>query len=232
MLAAWAAHAFTASGAILGFLALVAVTERDFRLAFAWLALQVLVDAVDGALARRARVKELLPWFDGAKLDDIVDYLTYVVVPALMVWRGELVPRGWAIPVASAMLLSSAFGFNRADAKTANHFFTGFPSYWNIVVFYLFALRWAGWVNAAILLLLAVLVFVPIRYVYPSRTPIWQPLTIALGVVWGVASTLVLWQYPAVSGPVLAVSFVFPAYYTALSLFLHVRQGKGVPGAA
>ena len=224
MLAAWAAHAFTASGVVLAFLALIAVTERDFRLAFLWLGLQILVDAVDGVFARRARVKELIPWFDGAKLDDIIDYLTYVVIPALMVWRGGLVPDGWAIPVAAAMLLSSAFGFNRDDAKTTDHLFTGFPSYWNIVVFYLFVLQWPAWTNAALLVLLAVLVFVPIRYVYPSRTPIWQPLTIVLGTAWGVAAAMMVWQYPTVSGRVLAASYVFPLYYLALSLYLHVGR--------
>ena len=224
LVVAWAAHAFTASGAVLAFLALRAVVDGDFRLAFFWLALQVFVDAVDGALARRARVKELIPWFDGAKLDDIIDYLTYVVIPALMVWRAGLVPGAWAIPVAAAMLLSSAYGFNRADAKTADYFFTGFPSYWNIVVFYMFLLRWPAMTNAAILALLAVLVFVPIRYVYPSRTPIWQPLTLVLSVVWGLMLALMLWQYPAVSGLVLAASFAFPIYYAALSLYLHSRR--------
>jgi phosphatidylcholine synthase len=221
---AWAAHAFTASGAVLAFLALIAVVDGEFRLAFVWLALQVIVDAVDGAFARLARVKELIPWFDGGKLDDIIDYLTYVVIPALMVWRAGLVPEWAALPVAAAMLLSSAFGFNRADAKTADHFFTGFPSYWNIVVFYLFVLRWPMAVHAAILVLLAVLVFVPIRYVYPSRTPIWQPLTIALGTLWGITVAVMLWQYPAVSGPVLAASFAFPLYYAVLSLYLHARR--------
>jgi phosphatidylcholine synthase len=226
LFAAWAVHAFTASGAILALLALIAVSDGDFRLAFFWLGLQVVVDAVDGALARLARVKELIPWFDGAKLDDIIDYLAYVVVPALMVWRGELVPGAWAIPVAAAMLLSSAYGFNRADAKTADHFFTGFPSYWNIVVFYLFVLQWAPLVNGMILVLFAVLVFVPIRYVYPSRTPVWQVLTLVFGVGWGITLAVMLWQYPAVSYPVLVSSFAYPLYYTVLSLYLHRQEGS------
>ena len=227
MILAWTAHAFTASGVILAFLALIAVVDGDYRLAFFWLALQVFVDAVDGALARRARVKELIPWFDGAKLDDIIDYLTYVVIPALMVWRGELVPGDWAIPVAAAMLLASAYGFNRADAKTADHFFTGFPSYWNIVVFYMFLLRWPMAANAAILVLFAVLVFVPIRYVYPSRTPIWQPLTVALSAAWGITMALMLWQYPAVRPTLLTASFAYPLYYAVLSLYLHAQQAGG-----
>ncbi len=174
VLAAWLAHAYTASGVVLAFLATRAVVEHRYREAFLWLALQIFVDSTDGVLARRARVATLLPWFNGSKLDDIVDYLTYVFVPALLVWRALLVPDAWALPVACAMLLASAFGFNREDAKTSDHFFTGFPSYWNIVVLYLFVARLTPVVNAVILLSLAVLVFVPIRYVYPSRTPTLQ----------------------------------------------------------
>src|SRR5918994_235761 len=166
---AWLAHVYTASGAVLAFLAARAVIDHDYRTAFFWLALQILVDATDGLLARALRVKERTPVFDGAKLDDIVDYLTYVFIPALFVWRAVLVPDGWTLWVAGAMLLSSAYGFNRTVAKTPDHFFTGFPSYWNIVVFYLLVARMPSPVNAAILLVLAALVFVPIRYVYPSR---------------------------------------------------------------
>src|SRR5687767_1203405 len=132
-------------------------------------------------LARALRVSERLPWFNGAKLDDIVDYLCYVFVPALFVWRAILVPETWTVYVTAAMLLSSAYGFNRTDAKSADHFFTGFPSYWNIVVFYLLVLRLSDVVNGLILLALAVMVFVPSRYVYPSRTPVLRRLTNALG---------------------------------------------------
>ena len=218
MLLAWLAHLYTASGLFLAFLATLAVLRHDYRSAFLWLALQVFVDATDGALARTAHVSRLLPWFNGAKLDDIVDYLTYVFVPALIVWQAPIVPPAWTLPVAAAMLLSSGYGFNRDDAKTADHFFTGFPSYWNIVVWYLLVARWALVVNAAILLLFAVLVFVPIRYIYPSRTPVYRVPTNLLGGVWGVALVAMMWQYPAVSRPLFLASFAFPIYYLAISL--------------
>jgi phosphatidylcholine synthase len=223
-LIAWLAHLYTASGAVLAFLAARAVIDFDYRAAFFWLGVQVLVDATDGVVARALRVSERLPWFNGAKLDDIIDYLTYVFVPALFVWREILVPEAWTMYVTGAMLLSSAYGFNREDAKTADHFFTGFPSYWNIVVFYLLILRWPAWVNAVILLVLVVLVFVPIRYVYPSRMPVLRWQTNALGAIWGALIAVMLWQYPAVSRAVLLASFVFPAYYFALSLLLQFRR--------
>ena len=220
---AWCAHAYTASGAVLAFLAVRDVIDHDYRTAFFWLYLQVFVDATDGVLARRARVSQVLPWFNGSKLDEIIDYICYVFIPALIVWRALLVPDAWALPVAAAMLLSSAFGFNREDAKTEDHFFTGFPSYWNIVIFYLMVAGLAPQVNAIILLALAVLVFVPSRYVYPSRTPLFQPLTLALGVVWSVLMIVMLWQFPLVTPTVLWGSLVFPVYYTVLSLVLHFR---------
>jgi phosphatidylcholine synthase len=221
--AAWLAHLYTASGAVLAFLAARAIVDHDYRTAFFWLGVQIFVDATDGLLARALRVHQRLPGFNGAKLDDIVDYLTYVFVPALFVWRAVLVPDSWTLWVSGAMLLSSAYGFNRADAKTDDHLFTGFPSYWNIVVFYLLIARLPATVNAIVLLALAVLVFVPIRYIYPSRTPVLMWPTNILGAIWGVLMVVMLWSYPAVSQPVFLVSLAFPIYYVVLSLLLQTR---------
>ena len=224
VIAAWLAHLYTASGAVLAFLAARSVIESDYRSAFLWLALQIVVDATDGVLARAVQVSRHLPWFNGAKLDDVIDYLTYVFVPALIVWRAPLVPDAWIVPVASAMLLSSAYGFNRDDAKTADHFFTGFPSYWNIVVLYLLLGGFQPGTNAAILLTLAVMVFAPIRFVYPSRTPVWRLPTNLLGALWGITVLAMLWQYPSVPRALFWSSLFFPIYYGALSLVLHVRR--------
>ena len=221
---AWIAHLYTASGAVLAFLAATDIFEHDYRTAFFWLYLQVAIDSTDGVLARAVKVKQRLPWFNGAKLDDIVDYLCYVFIPALFVWRALLVPDRWAMPVAAAMLFSSAYGFNREDAKTDDHYFLGFPSYWNIVVFYLFVARWPAGVNAAILLALAVLVFVPIRYLYPSRGAALQTPTLVLGCIWAVLMLVMLWQFPAVSPAVFLASLVFPVYYAAASFWLDVRR--------
>lgn len=223
---AWLAHLYTASGAVFAFLAARAVIEFDYRAAFFWLGVQVIVDATDGVLARALRVSDRLPWFNGAKLDDIVDYLTYVFVPALFVWRAILVPEPWTLWVAGAMLMSSAYGFNREDAKTADHYFKGFPSYWNIVVFYLLLLRWPPEINAAILIGLAVMVFVPMKYVYPSRMPVLRWQTNALGAVWGVLIGVMLWQYPAISRPVLIASLLFPIYYFGLSMALQLKPRR------
>src|SRR6478609_4744991 len=183
---AWAVHAYTACGAILAFAMTVAVVTARYRLAFLLMLVATVVDSTDGALARLARVKEMTPHFDGGRLDDIVDYLTFVFVPALLVFQAGLLPPAWGSVVPAAMLLSSAYGFSAADAKTDDHFFTGFPSYWNIAALYLFAAHLTTLANAIVLLTLSVLVFVRIGYIYPSRTPVLRGLTIALCVIWGV----------------------------------------------
>ena len=226
MAAAWLVHLYTASSLVFAFFATRAVVEHRYRDAFCWLAVTVFVDATDGVLARRAKVSTRLPWFNGSKLDDIIDYLTYVFIPALIVWRAILVPDTWSTAVIAAMLLSSAYGFNRDDAKTDDHFFTGFPSYWNIVVFYLYVAGGTPVVNGVILLVCAALVFVPIRYVYPTRTRVWQVPTLVMGAIWGVLMCVMLWSMPAVPRAVFFASLVFPAYYVVLSLMLQFRRNS------
>jgi phosphatidylcholine synthase len=190
------------------------------------MAVATAVDSADGALARAARVKERLPTFNGARLDDIVDYLTFVFAPAYLVYHARLAPDSLVIVVVTAMLLSSAYGFSQEAAKTADHYFTGFPSYWNIIVFYLVVLAAPPLLNAAVLIALAVLVFVPIAYIYPSRTPTLRAPTITLGLAWAVLVLVMIWQYPAVSRPILYLSLVFPVYYLTLSLVLNARRPR------
>jgi len=228
--AAWAVHAYTASGALLALFAADAAARGEFRAAFLWLLGAVVVDGTDGVLARLVRVHDRLPQVPGERLDDLVDYLTFVFVPALIVWRAGLVPRGWpGGVVVAAMLLSSAYGFTRADAKTEDHFFTGFPSYWNVAALYLFAAKWPPVAGAAILLALAALVFVPVGYVYPSRTPALRPLTLALAALWGISVLAIILQLPDASPLLVRVSLLFPAYYLILSMVLHARRDRRRP---
>lgn len=225
--AAWAVHALTASGAVMGLAALEATVQGDYRAAFLWMIGATAVDGVDGWLARLARVGDHAPGLDGKRLDDIVDYLTYVVAPAFLALRAGLLPPALDWTVVAAMLLSSAYGFSRTDAKTPDHFFTGFPSYWNVVVLYLYLLGLDPAANAAVLAALVALVFVPIGYVYPSRTPAWRAPTLALGAGWAALMAGITWLLPAVSRPLVVVSLAFPLYYLVLSLVLHARRGGG-----
>ncbi|HWQ70556.1 MAG TPA: CDP-alcohol phosphatidyltransferase family protein [Patescibacteria group bacterium] len=220
---AWAVHLFTASGAVIGVWCLVAIHRGDYRGAFFWMMLAVVIDAMDGPLARMARVKEVLPQFDGAKLDDIVDYLNFVVVPIVLIHQADLLPASVSIWILPFPLLTSAYRFCHVAAKTPDHFFTGFPSYWNILAFYYYVGRSPLWFNAAFTLFAAMMVLVPIRYIYPGRTETLRPLTIGLGILWSAALLIILWQLPDPSPSLVAWSLVYPIYYTALSFALHWR---------
>ncbi len=222
--AAWGVHLLTASSAPAGVLAVLASERRDAAAAMGWMAYTVAIDSIDGTLARAVGVKRVLPWFDGTRLDDLVDYFTYVIVPTLFVLHLGLLPDESAVPVTLCPVLASAYGFCRTDAKTPDHYFTGFPSYWNIVAFYLYTLGWPRAVNAAIVVALSAAVFVPIRYVYPSRTTTLRGLTIALGVAWGAAVVYTLARLDRVPRALVVVSLAFPVYYFLLSLALHARH--------
>ncbi len=221
--AAVAVHAYTASGALLGWLALRSALDHDPRSAFLWLSLALVVDATDGFAARAVDVKRHAAWIDGARLDDIVDYLTYVFVPLVILWEQQLLGGPSGLIAVAAVLIASGLGFSNLSAKTADHFFTGWPSYWNIVAVYVVAFRWSQAVTTALLVGLAVLVFVPVRYIYPSRTPTLIVPTIALGAIWAVQMLLIIWWLPSVPAWLLWSSLIYPAYYTALSLWLNMR---------
>jgi phosphatidylcholine synthase len=228
--AAWATHLFTASGAIWGFLAILAITNEHWILAFAWMGVSVFVDSFDGLLARRVRVKSVLPSFDGALLDNMIDFLNYVFVPAYFLYQSDVLPNGFGLVGAILILLASSYQFCQDDAKTEDHFFKGFPSYWNILVYYMFLLSWNGWINLSITVLLTALVFVPIKYVYPSRTRMLQKLTMTLSCLWGVVNIIVLIQYPQHDPRLIWASLLFAVYYTGLSLYVMLKDRQTAEG--
>jgi phosphatidylcholine synthase len=227
-LAGAAVHLYTASGSVLGLLIVLAAFEGDVEAAL-WLGLATLfIDGTDGMLARRFRVKETIPWFDGARLDDIVDYLTYVFAPIVLLWTTGHLPEGapgWVL--AALPLLASCYQFCRVDAKTSDHFFLGFPSYWNIVAFYVIVLDVSDVVTGVTLVVFAVLVFVPIRYLYPSRTKALQGLTLVLSAVWAVTYAVLVVQLPDPNPWVVAVSLAYIAYYWGLSFWMTARGAHG-----
>jgi len=221
---AWLVHLYTALGAVIGFFTILAIEQADFRTAFFLMAVAVAIDATDGTFARLARVKEVIPWFDGALLDEIVDYLNYVIVPCLFLARSNLLPAQDALWLATLPLVASAYGFCQRDAKTADYFFLGFPSYWNIVAFYLYVLQTPPWVNAFLIIALAILVFVPIRYIYPSRSPRFRSQINVLGALWGVAICYAIYRLPKPPWALTLASLAFPIYYIVASLWLEVQR--------
>jgi phosphatidylcholine synthase len=216
---AWSAHLFTATGAIWGLLSLLAITNQQWVLAFAWMGAAVFVDSFDGYLARRLRVKTVLPEFDGALLDNILDFLNYVFVPAFFLSQSNILPQHIGLLGAALILLASSYQFCQNDAKTEDHFFKGFPSYWNIMVFYMFILSLNGWINLAVVVLLSALVFIPIKYIYPSRTAMHQGLTMALASMWGIVNIAILLTYPSHAPWLVWFSLLFAVYYIGMSLY-------------
>lgn len=219
-LSAWGVHLFTASGVVWGILALLAIMQQRWIPALLWMGAATVVDASDGTLARRFRVKEVLPGFDGALLDNMVDYFTYVIVPALFFYQAQLFPARLALLAIIIVSLASAYQFAQADAKTDDHYFKGFPSYWNIVAFYLFVMGLPLWLNFFLVVLLGALIFVPIKYIYHSRTPAFRRLTMFLTFLWGGAVVILLAVYPQRPSWLIWVSLLYVVYYAATSLYL------------
>ncbi|MEO5853013.1 MAG: CDP-diacylglycerol O-phosphatidyltransferase [Nocardioides sp.] len=220
-LLAAAVHAYTATGSVLALL-MVHYSYRGEVETVLWLFLAAMVvDGTDGFLARRVRVKDVLPGFDGALLDNIVDYMTYTLAPMALLWGNGFLPDGPLGGLLAAIpLLASCYQFCRSDAKTDDHFFLGFPSYWNVVAFYVIATSLGTTTTALILVFFTIMVFVPIKYVYPSRTePMWQ-LTFVLTALWFAAYAAIVAGLPDPNSLVVGASVGYLVYYTALSLWL------------
>ncbi len=227
---AWGVHFYTALGLVCAAGIAVCVVEGTpdaFRRAFVLMLVATLIDATDGTLARAVRIKETLPGFDGRRLDDLTDFLTYTFLPLLLVWRAGLLPPGqeaWLL----VPLVASAYGFCQTNIKTDDGYFLGFPSYWNLVAFYLYLLHvyvtpLPAWFTRGVLVGLALLTFVPTRYLYPSQKGRLNRVTNVLGVAWAGLLVAVLWRLPGAGtaddltkGLILA-SLAFPLYYMVAS---------------
>lgn len=215
-------HLFTATGAVWGFLTLLAIWDGNYKLALFYVIIAMFVDGFDGYLARWWNVKTYATWIDGGLLDNIIDYLNYVVVAALLLVRvPNLMPRGFELVAAISILLTSGFQFSQVEAKTdeKSYFFKGFPSVWNFLVIYMMLLGLNPWVNFVALILCNILVFVPIKYLYPTRNNRLRRLTLAFTYVYGALGIWGLLQYPDVPQWVTPVSFLYVAYYALLSFF-------------
>lgn len=229
----WCVHAYTASGLAIAAVILHLLVQGGpdaFRWSFWLMILATLVDASDGTLARAVRIKEAVPSFDGRRLDDITDFLTYTFLPLMLIYRAGLMPAGyeaWLI----APLLASAYGFCQVDIKTPDGFFLGFPSLWNVVAIYLYALSVPPWPTLAILLFLAFLTFVPVKHLYPSMPGRLNRFATITGIVWGVLLIAMIWALPSSAQPEFTttsrvltyVSLIYPAFYMGASWWITLR---------
>ena len=190
---AWLVHVLTASSALFALLALAAIVEERWTLALLWLFVALVVDGVDGSLARWARVKVKAPRIDGETLDLVVDYLTYVFVPTIFIWRAGLVPPSLALWLAAAIQISSLYLFARTDMKTSEGYFRGFPALWNLVAFYLFTVEAGPAVGALVVAVFVALTFAPVHFVHPFRVRDYGPWLPLLAVAWAASTVALLW---------------------------------------
>ena len=218
--AAWGVHAYTAMGLPLALAQIWALQAGDVQLFWILQWTAVFVDATDGGLARAARVKDVVPAFDGRKLDDIVDFLTFSLIPALALPALGLVPYSWRW-LAVVPILASGYGFCQERAKTDTSF-VGFPSYWNILLFYLWILQASPVTTAVSVVALAIMVFVPLHYIYPTRAPLLKRVTITAGYLWGFAIlAAAAWPTASWARPLAWASIAYPVYYVVLSGYHH-----------
>ena len=225
-MSAWTVHLFTALAAVVGFVTLIKINEHQYLEAIWLIGIAVLIDAIDGTLARLVKIKQVLPNIDGALLDNMVDYLNYVITPMFFMYiKPDMLPPSMALLIISIVILSSTYQFCQSDAKTPDHFFKGFPCYWNIALFYFFIFQSSAYTNAAVLIILSILIFIPIKYVYPSRLKyLTESYTLRIlmhvySVVFGVSLAILLIQYPNTSTFWLGVSLSYAVVYLWLSLY-------------
>jgi phosphatidylcholine synthase len=185
-------HVLTASGAALALMALLAAVRGAFDVMFLCLGIALIVDGVDGTIARAIKVKELLPRWSGETLDLVVDFATYVFVPAYAIAAGGLLPPWLGAPAGIVIVITGAIYFADRQMKTADNYFRGFPTLWNVAAFYLFVLKPAPWLAASLVALLAVLTFVPFKFLHPFRVARLRMVTMAAVVLWSLLAAYAL----------------------------------------
>jgi phosphatidylcholine synthase len=229
--AAFAVHILTASGAAWGLLALIAAVRGDWTWMFLWLGLALAVDAVDGPLARRLKVAERLPQWSGDSLDFVVDFVTYVFVPAYAIAAGGLLPPAAALPLGALIVITSALYFADTRMKISDNSFRGFPVLWNAAAFYLFLLKPPSWIGAAGVFLLLLLTFVPFPFIHPVRVTRWRGFSLALLGLWAILGAVTLMQNMNPSGWVAAGLVGIALYFLAAGLLMRSAAGKGTSHA-
>jgi len=195
-IAAWAVHGFTASGAVLGFLAIISIFNNDQTSSFLWLGLALLVDGLDGTIARKVGVSDKAPNIDGSTLDNLIDYLNYVIIPSLMIYWFQMVPNGWEIIIPAGVFAISLYTFANINMKTEDYYFSGFPALWNIVVLYFYILSTNQYINLIVIIFLSILTFIPVKFVHPLRVKKLRNITIFCTIIWSATTLKLVTTFP------------------------------------
>lgn len=217
---AWSVHAFTASGLIAGFMAILAIGEGDWRTAMIWLIICLIIDGIDGTFARLFKVKEVLPYMDGKTIDFVVDFATYAIIPAYFFYEANLVNEAWNLPLTCLILLVSALYYGKDGMVTDDMYFVGFPVLWNMVVYYLiFITQLPDWGNIGVIIFFAILHFVPIKFVYPSQGQRFKWLTIIASLLFILALIMNVFFYPERNTIFISLAVLTALYYAVMAIY-------------
>ncbi|AJA90079.1 phosphatidyltransferase [Borreliella chilensis] len=183
LILAWLVHIFTASGLIVGLYSIISIINGDYSLLLKLTVIGLIIDGIDGTIARKLKVKELIPEIDGALLDNITDYINYTFIPVVFFYFGEFIEEKYKVAICIGILLSSAYQFSRTDSKTTDNYFRGFPSLWNLFVISNIIFQIEQTTNLIIMSICIVTSFIPIKFIYPSKTKELRQITIPITVI-------------------------------------------------
>lgn len=224
-LLAGSVHLFTSSGIVAGFMAMLAIMAYHWQEAAIWLIVCQIIDGVDGTLARRFRIKEVLPDWNGKNIDYVVDFCTYALIPALFMYQADLFPQNLDICAAAAVLLTSAMYYGKEGMVSSDNYFIGFPVLWNAVAVYLvFVWHWSPAVNFIFVLCLCVLHFIPIKFPYPSQMSSFRRLTIACLCLMALALMAIIALYPDRNYLLEILATVTAIYFFAISVWVTYKK--------
>ncbi|AEE26841.1 CDP-alcohol phosphatidyltransferase family protein [Francisella hispaniensis] len=243
---AWLVHLFTSLGAVFGILAIIFSIEAAktivlgqtelhhyyIKLSMFSIIMAIFIDSIDGSLARLVDIKKLAP-IDGALLDNIIDFTTYSIVPCIWIYVSAVVSQQWLIPIIIMITISSSYQFCQLNAKTDDHFFVGFPSYWNVIVIYMLCFQSSQLTNEITITVLAIFSFIPIKYIYLSRTEhiskskFIKIFTFIFTMLAATVTFIAVLLYPLKTPtPLITIILIFSIFYIIFSLKLNIKPVK------
>jgi Phosphatidylserine synthase len=219
-LMAWCVHLFTASGLVAGFMAILAINEQAWCGAMLWLVVALVIDGIDGTFARIFRVQEVLPNMNGKTMDYIIYFATYAIIPAYFFHQSGLVDSDFRLPCTILILLVSALYYSKEGMVSDDYYFIGFPVLWNMVVFYsFFVFQFSSIGNILFIVFFAILHFVPIKFVYPSRVKHFRRLTLAVTIILILDFGVILWFYPEKYFWLTLIAIFSAIYYGVMAIY-------------
>lgn len=218
-LKAWGAHGFTATGVVTAFLATLALFDNQPKACLLWLGVALIVDGVDGSLARKVNVSTVLPQFDGSVLDLVIDYLTYVFIPALFIYRYIDLPAYTPLLMTSVILVSSLYCFCNVNMKSKDNYFVGFPAAWNVVALSLYIIAPSAWVTLLSIVALALLTVTRMKFLHPFRVRRFMPINIAVTAIWLLCSLSLVLGHPGLNPWVMGLWLAMSAYFLGICIW-------------